>query len=115
MTGEGPERLAHAFRRDPEVSVTLIAAVALIVAAYQADIVFAPLTLALFIIALVWPLQDVLQRRMPALVALAVTMIVTIAAMLGFASLAVWGFGRVARSVIADSGRYQAIYDAAAA
>src|SRR5271170_3528656 len=90
------------------VSVALIAAVALSVAAYQADVVFAPLTLGLFIIALVWPLQDLLQRRMPALIALAVTMTVTVAVMLAFASLVVWGFGRVARSLIADSGRYQA-------
>ena len=85
------------------VSVALIAAVALSVAAYQADAVFAPLTLGLFIIALVWPLQDWLQRRMSALIALAVTMTVTVAVMLAFASLVVWGFGRVARSVIADS------------
>ena len=41
-----------------KVSVALIAAVAVFVAAYQADVVFAPLTLGLFIIALVWPLQD---------------------------------------------------------
>jgi AI-2 transport protein TqsA len=94
------------------VSVALIAAVALSVAAYQADVVFAPLSLGLFIIALVWPLQELLQRRMPALIALAVTMTVTVAVMLAFASLVVWGFGRVARSVIADSGRYQAIFDA---
>ena len=97
------------------ISVGLIAAVAVSIAAYQADVVFAPLTLGLFIIALVWPLQDWLQKRMPALVALAVTMIVTVVVMLAFASLVVLGFGRVARSIIADSGRYQAIYDMAVA
>ena len=80
-------------------SVGLIAAVAVSVAAYQAESVFAPLTLALFIIALVWPLQDWLQARMPALLALAITMTVTIVVMLAFASLVVWGFGRVGRSV----------------
>ncbi len=97
------------------IAVGLIAAVAVSVAAYQAAVVFAPLTLGLFIIALVWPLQDWLQRRMPALLALAITMTVTVAVMLAFASLVVWGFGRVGRSVIADAGRYQAIFDVAVA
>ena len=97
------------------IAVALIAAVAVSVAAYQADVVFAPMTLGLFIIALVWPLQDWLQRRMPALLALAITMTVTVAVMLAFASLVVWGFSHVGRSVIADSDRYQAIYDRAIA
>jgi AI-2 transport protein TqsA len=97
------------------VTVALIAAVAVATAAYQANVVFAPLTLALFIIALVWPMQVALQRRIPALAALFVTMTVTVAIMLAFASLLVWGFGRVGRSVIANSGRYQAILDAAVA
>ena len=42
-------------------------------------------------------------------------MSVTILVLVAFASLVVWGFGRVGRSIIADSGRYQAIYDAAVA
>ena len=95
--------------------VALVAAAAISLTAYSADVVFAPLTLGLFIIALVWPLQDWLQRRMPALFALAITMTVTVAVMLAFASLVVWGFGRVGRSLIANSSRYQALYDAAVA
>ncbi len=96
-------------------SGAVVAAVAIAAAAYLADTVFAPLTLALFIIALVWPMQRRLQARIPALLALAVTMTLTIVTMLVFASLVVWGFGRVGRSLIADSGRYQALYDAAVA
>ena len=56
------------------VSVGIIAAIMICVAASQASAVFAPLALALFIIALVWPLQSWLQARMPALLALAITM-----------------------------------------
>src|SRR6202521_1927816 len=95
-----------------KTSIGLIAAVVVSAAAYLADVVFAPLALAIFIIALVWPLQHLLQARMPAPLALAITMTVTVAVMLAFASLVVWGFGRVGQSLIADSGRYQAIYDA---
>ena len=95
------------------VSVGIIAAVMLCVAAYQANEVFAPLALALFIIALVWPLQSWLQARMPALLALAITMMVTVAVCIVFASLVVWGFGRVGVSLMADSARYQALYESA--
>jgi len=95
------------------VPVGVIAAILASAAAYQASEVFAPLALALFIIALVWPLQCWLKARMPPLLALAVTMIVTVAACIAFASLIVWGFGHVGLSLVADSARYQALYDRA--
>jgi AI-2 transport protein TqsA len=95
------------------VSVGIIAAVMVCVAARQANDVFAPLALALFIIALVWPLQSWLQARMPALLALAITMTITVAVCIAFASLVVWGFGRVGVSLMADSARYQALYQSA--
>jgi predicted PurR-regulated permease PerM len=95
------------------VSVGIIAAILIAVAAYQANEVFAPLALALFIIALVWPLQAWLKSRMPALIALAVTMTVTVAVCIAFASLVAWGFGRVGVALVADSARYQALYESA--
>ena len=98
-----------------KVSLAIVAVAAVAASAYFADTVLAPLTLALFIIALVWPLQRWLQERMPALLALALTMTLTILTMLVFASLVAWGFSRVGRSLIADSARYQAIFDAAVA
>src|SRR5271154_4333421 len=82
-----------------DVSVGIIAAVVVSAAAYQASTVFAPLALALFIIAIMWPLQSWLQARMPGLIALAITMTVTVAACLAFASLVVWALaGSVIRS-----------------
>src|SRR5271170_975898 len=97
------------------VSVGIVAGVLVSAAAYLASAVFAPLALALLIIAIVWPLQHRLQARMPTLVALAITMTITVAVCLAFASLVVWGFGRVGRSLIADSARYQGLYDNAIA
>ena len=90
--------------------IAIIASVVLLAALAQASSVFAPLALAVFIIALVWPLQSRLQRRLPKLPALAITLAITLAVALGFASLAVWGFGRVGQSVLADAARYEAIY-----
>jgi AI-2 transport protein TqsA len=93
-----------------KAALTILAAVAVSFAAYQASSVFAPLVLALFIIAIVWPLQEWLQSRLPMLIALAITLIVVVAVGLAFASLVVWGFGRVGRAVMNDAGRYQALY-----
>jgi AI-2 transport protein TqsA len=94
-----------------KITVGIIAAVLLAAAAAQASTVFAPLALAIFIVAIVWPLQHRLQARMPKLLALAITMVVTVAVCLAFASLVIWGFSRVGRSLVADAARYQALYD----
>jgi AI-2 transport protein TqsA len=94
-----------------KVALAIVAIVAVAFALYQAAAVFAPLTLALFIIAIVWPLQRRLQAHLPKLVALAITLIVIVAIGLTFASLVAWGFGRVGRAVISDAARYQALYD----
>jgi AI-2 transport protein TqsA len=97
------------------VPIGIVAAVLVSAAAYLASAVFAPLALALLIIAIVWPMQHRLQAWMPMLVALAITMTITVAVCLAFASLVVWGFGRVGRSLIAESARYQGLYDNAIA
>ena len=96
---------------EPKIALAIVAAVAASFAAYQTASVFAPLVLALFIIAIVWPLQQRLQSHMPTLVALAITIIVLVAVCFAFASLVVWGFGRVGRAMMSDAGRYQALYD----
>jgi AI-2 transport protein TqsA len=94
-----------------KVTIGIVAAVVVATAVQQASAVFAPLALALFIIAIIWPLQDRLQSWMPQLLALAITMVVTLAVCLAFASLAAWGFGKVGRSLVADAVRYQTLYD----
>jgi len=93
--------------------VGIIVAILLAAAGARARTVFAPLALAIFIIAIVWPLQRRLQARMPKLLALAITVVLTVAVCLLFASMAVWGFGRVTHSLVADAARYQMLYDRA--
>ena len=101
--------------RDRQLKTTtgLVAAVALLWALSVASTVFAPIALALFIIAIVWPLQNWLQSRMPKLPALAICVLVTVFVVLAFMSLAVWGFGRVGRWLVNDAGRLQLLYDQA--
>jgi len=98
--------------RTSKISTGIAATVLLLVAVYYGSEVLAPLTLALFIIAIVWPLQQRLQSLFPAFVALAVTIFVTAMVCLAFASMAALAFSRVGRSLIADVSRYQALYDA---
>jgi AI-2 transport protein TqsA len=94
-----------------KITTSILAALAVSIAAYQAATVFAPVVLAFFIIAIVWPMQRGLQSHMPRLVALAITLIVIVAVCLAFGSLIVWGFGRVGHAVVRDTARYQMLYD----
>jgi AI-2 transport protein TqsA len=89
----------------------VVAAILGFAAVSVAGTVFAPVALALFILALTWPLQRRLQTLMPRMLALAVSMVVLIVVAVAFGSLIAWGFGRVARWVIADAGRLQGVYD----
>ena len=81
-----------------------------IAALYFARSVFAPLAFAVFIIALIWPVQRRLQSRMPKLVALAVSVLVTILIFTAFGSMITWSFTRVGRYVVGDSARFQSHY-----
>ncbi len=98
--------------RDPALRAMVgIGTTILVVAALAiAQPVFAPLSCALFIIAIVWPLQATLAARLPKLLALTVSMLATILALGAFGWMISWGFGQASRSVIADSARFQQIY-----
>lgn len=106
MTTTGPELRSSAL---------LIAVILIIAAVYLASSVFAPLAFALFIIAVVWPLQSRLQCRLPKLLALTTVIFVTVVVFVAFASLVVWGFSSVARWLVSDATRYQALYERVAA
>jgi predicted PurR-regulated permease PerM len=93
----------------------VITALAILAALNIASAVFAPVACALFIIALVWPMQRRLQASLPKLLALAIVIFVTVVVFAIFASLVSWGFGRVGRSLVAEAGRFQHLYAQAVA
>jgi predicted PurR-regulated permease PerM len=97
-----------------KASLVLIALVVLHVAAFFARPILAPVTFAIFIVAVVWPLQANLQKRMPSLLALILTLLATFAALAALAFLVVWAFGHVAQWLIANTARFQALYAQAA-
>ena len=69
-----------------------------------------PVAFALFIIALVWPLQRRLQAVLSQVVAVLVTAAVALLAIGGGGWLVVWGFGGLAQWVIANAARLQGLY-----
>jgi predicted PurR-regulated permease PerM len=69
-----------------------------------------PVAFALFIIALIWPLQRRLQAVLPQVIAVLITAAVALLAIGGGGWLVVWGFGRIAQWVIANAARLQGLY-----
>jgi len=82
----------------------------LAVALYFANSVFAPLAFALFILAIVWPLQEALERVLPKGLALFVTLAVTIVVVLMFASMIAWSLSAVGDWLLSNVQRFQAVY-----
>ncbi|KAA5602609.1 AI-2E family transporter [Blastochloris sulfoviridis] len=94
-------------------SITLLAVcttILVLIALYYGEVILAPVVFALFIIALVWPLQSGLQARIPKLAAMAITVVVVAVVLAVLGTLIGWGFGRAARWLLADSARFQALY-----
>lgn len=73
--------------------------------------IFAPLTFALLVIAIVWPLQALLQARMPKLLALCLTMLATTAVIVAFGWTITWCFARVGQYVLGQASRFQIAYN----
>jgi predicted PurR-regulated permease PerM len=94
-----------------QVAVIVIASIIACAALSAASSVFAPLALALLIIALIWPLQKWLQSVFPKLLALAATIVVLAVVVTAFGSLFVWSFSRVGQAIANDAARFQAAYD----
>jgi AI-2 transport protein TqsA len=100
MTGDG------AIRGMLAVCTTILAAAAL----YFGRSIFAPVAFSLFAMAIVWPFQRTLQARMPKLLALVFTLLLTLVvlALLGLAIA--WGSSQVGHWLLSNLDRFQFIY-----
>ena len=99
-------------KRDKTERILLLLCTSVIILAglYFASAIIAPVAFSLFVIAIAWPLQSALQVRIPKLLALAVTIIVTLAVIAVLVFLVVWGFGLVVRWLVANTDRLQILY-----
>src|SRR5215471_11037462 len=91
-------------------SLVLIASIVTLAALYYSQAIMAPVTFALFTVAIAWPLQSALQRHIPVLLALGVTIVVTLAILATLILLVAWGFGLVFQWVISNTDRIQTLY-----
>jgi predicted PurR-regulated permease PerM len=103
-------RVAGTAMSDRSASGRLAAAILVIALLYFAQSVFVPLACSLFAIAVVWPVQSALQRRLPKLLALLITLVLTIFTIVVVGSLTAWGFGKLAQWLFLNAARFQTIY-----
>jgi len=92
------------------VMLGLCTAILTAAALYLAAAIFAPVAFALLIIVILWPLQQALQRRMPALLALLGTVLATVVTIAILVSLTAWGFGRMGQWLVGNAARAQELY-----
>ncbi|MGC2340648.1 MAG: AI-2E family transporter [Methyloceanibacter sp.] len=96
--------------RQTRAMLAICTAILVSVALYFARSIFAPFAFALFMVAIVWPLQSALERMLPQFVALFITLFVTAVVLILFTSMVAWGFSVVTQWMIADAARFQALY-----
>ncbi len=96
--------------RAVRILLLLCAMVVVLAALYFSRAIIAPVTFALFVVAIAWPLQSALQARIPKLLALVVTIIVTLAIIAVLVFLVVWGFSLVVQWLVNNTARFQTLY-----
>jgi len=96
--------------RNGSVALVLCAAVLVAAALAIGRSVFEPVAFAIFLVALVWPLQRLLMRHLPAGLALIITMLGTLAVLALFAFGAAWSVGQLGGWLVANFGRVQTLY-----
>jgi predicted PurR-regulated permease PerM len=79
-------------------------------ALYLARSVFAPVAFSIFAVAIVWPLQRTLQARMPKVIALAFTLLLTLLVLTLLVLAIAWGTSQVGRWLLGNLDRFQFIY-----
>lgn len=100
--------------RTTRASLVVSAVILGLAALHYFEPILAPVTFAVLIIALVWPLQRRLQAFMPPLAAVAITVLATLVAAGATAYLAVWGISGIVRWVNKNASRLQGLYASAA-
>ena len=91
----------------------VIATILVLGALSWGEMVFAPAAFAIFIVMVVWPLQAWLQARMPKMLAVLITIVVTLVCIAALLLLFAWGMSVVGQWLVRNSTRFQAMYQVA--
>jgi predicted PurR-regulated permease PerM len=77
---------------------------------YFARSILAPFAFAVFMVAIVWPLQRALERVLPQAVALLLTLVLTVAAVIAVSSMLTWALSVERAWLVGHAARFQSIY-----
>jgi AI-2 transport protein TqsA len=77
---------------------------------YFARSIFAPLALALFMVAIVWPLQRALEAKLPQAVALLLTLALTAVVVVAVSSMVTWALSVEREWLLGHAARFQTLY-----
>jgi AI-2 transport protein TqsA len=79
-------------------------------ALYLGRSIFAPAAFSIFVVAIVWPFQRVLQTRIPKLAAVVFTLLLTLLALTLLGLAIAWGSSQVGHWLLGNLERFQFIY-----
>lgn len=96
--------------RGSQVALALIAGIIVCAALSMAAKLVIPVAFAFLIIAVAWPLQTALRKILPNLVAVTITLLVTLMVVGSVSAAVFWGFGMVAQWGLANTARFQSLY-----
>lgn len=91
------------------ISAVLVTAFLVLAVSSVAQSVIEPVVFALFVIALIWPMQKAFQSRLPKSIALFLTVLVTLAVIVALSSITAWGGGEVADWLTQNLSRIQEV------
>ncbi|MDX0508985.1 AI-2E family transporter [Sinorhizobium medicae] len=89
----------------------ILTVIATVAAVYFSGVVLAPVACALFIIAVLWPIQSRLEARLHRVFALAIVAALLFGTFVVFMSVVTLSFGRIGRSLAMDAGQFQLLYN----
>lgn len=96
--------------RTLQIPLLFGALILIFIGLHLAGSIVAPMAFSLFVIAIVWPMQSTLQRRMANWLAVVVTILMTLAIIAVLIYLLVWAFGLVVQWMLQNAARFQSLY-----
>ena len=96
--------------RSSHAALTILSVLALLWTAYVGSAFLAPLTLALFLVTLIWPIQMALRGWMPKALAIIAALVMLIAVIVLLSSATLWALRSIWQTIGANAQRYQSLY-----
>jgi len=96
--------------RQTRAMLAICTAIIVSAALYFASSILAPFAFALFMVAIVWPLQRALETKLPQAIALLLTLVLTLAVIVAGSSMVTWALSVERQWLIGHAARFQAVY-----